>query len=141
MRISIIVIILLTLSLATGCSSKDITEHYYNYKGESEHWTAQYKGYTIDEFYKENGKLKCKEKADGNLVFTYKGDLSDLSSVREVGYNFKNGGGKRVSEQAPDKRTFSWDHGFSVSMLLENSENLEIIIDGKTETIEMKSIK
>lgn len=127
-------ILLFILSFLSGCA--DITVYNYDYKGESANWTAEYKGFSQTEFYKENGTLHTKWKSDGNLIYTYKGALSELSSVREIDYEFVTGSGRRTFGGAPFDKKFTVKT--SMSGAPEESLNLKIIVDGKAETIILK---
>lgn len=133
-------IILFSLALSSGCSSKDITRYNYNYQGESTNWKAEYKGHSTVEFYKEKGMLKYRGKGEGNLIFSYKGNLSELSPVREIEWKFEGfGGGKTNYDKGPEGKTFSYNLG--IEGPTDEYENLEIKIYGKTETIKMRNVK
>ena len=79
--------------LLVGCTSQD----RYKYSGESEHW---------------KGKVGMSTKNEGTyeLVLTYKGDVEDLSSVRELTSSFEMGGlaGKnsRGFGESPSRKSF-----------------------------------
>jgi hypothetical protein len=137
----IFLLIICILIFGTGCVSNNIVIKDYNLKGENNYWITEYKGHSKGEFYKEKGILKYKEKSDGMFTLTYKGELSELTSIREIGYKFANCCVKTTSEQAPDKKVFKWNQGLSATADESYIKKVEVIIDGKIETIEMKSIK
>lgn len=130
----LVLIVLFNIFLVSGCS--DITVYNYDYKGESANWTAEYKGFSQTEFYKENGTLYTKGKSDGDLTYTYKGALSELSSVREIDYEFETIYGKQTFSSGPSEKKFSVVA--SLSGAPKESVNLKIIVDGKAETIILK---
>lgn len=130
----LVLILLFNISFMSGCA--DVTVFNYDYKGESTNWTAEYKGFSQTEFYKENGRLNTKGKSDGDLVYTYKGNLSELSSVKEIDYEFETIYGKHTFGSGPSEKKFSVEA--SLSGAPEESLNLKIIVDGKAETIILK---
>ncbi|MHB1485039.1 MAG: hypothetical protein ACYCYI_10280 [Saccharofermentanales bacterium] len=132
----IIIIIILSLSFICGCSSKEVTN--YRYTGENSDWKAEYKGSSTLEFYEEKGILKCKDEGDGNLVFTYKGELSDLSSIKKLTYEFASSKGEMTFIEVTDKQSFRMT--YSNNIVTGKNVNLKISLDGKASIIEMKSV-
>lgn len=140
-KVIFLLFIICILTFGTGCTTNNnIVKQDFNLKGENDNWITEYKGQSKGEFYKEKGVLKYKEKSDGMLTLTYKGNLSDLASVREIGYEFVNCSVKMTSDHAPDKKTFTWNQGLSAVVDENSIKNVDVIIDGKKEIIEMKSI-
>lgn len=140
-KVILLLIIICIVTFGTGCTNDNIVKQDFNLKGENNNWITEYKGHSEGEFYKEKGKLNYKETSDGILTLTYKGNLSDLASVREIGYEYVNGSGKITLDQAPDKKVFKFNKGLSAVTDENITKKVDIIIDGKKEIIEMKSIK
>lgn len=139
--IFLLIIICILSVIISGCTTdNNIVKQDFNLKGENINWIIEYKGHSKGEFYKEKGKLNYKEKSDGMLTVTFKGKLSDLTSVREIEYEFVNGGGKISFDHAPDSTIFRFNKGLSATTDENITKKVVIIIDGKKEIIEMKSI-
>ncbi len=130
----LVLLVLFNISFMSGCA--DITVYNYDYKGESANWTAEYKGFSQVEYYKENGTLHTKNAADGELIFKYKGELYELSSVKEMDYKFIHGTRKKTFQNGPDKKNFI--DNYNIFGTPKESIDLNITLDGKTETIIMK---
>jgi hypothetical protein len=131
------------LVVVSGCSINDIVVRNYHLKGENNHWIAEYKGYSKGYFYKQDdGKLNYKGNVDEKLTLTYKGELSELSQVRKVGYSWIGGGGTDGFDSPPDRKVFTWQSiGKGGVIAKDNVENITVILDDKSETLEMKIIK
>lgn len=138
MKSKVLLLFFLITIFISGCSKNDTIIHDYALKGENDHWIAEYIGHSEGEFYKENGKLKYRGNSREKLTLTYKGELSELSTVRKVGYSFSSGGGTTTFGEPPDRKVFIWDSEGSSMITKEDTERVNITIDDKTETIEMK---
>ncbi len=135
------ILVICILTFETSCSNNNIVKQDFNLIGENNNWIVEYKGHSEGEFYKVMGKLNYREKSDGNLTLTYKGELSDLTSVREIRYEFANGGGTITSDHAPDRKIFRFNQGLSAVTDVNTTKTVDIIIDGKKETADLKSIE
>lgn len=131
------VLTLIFIALLAKFISRDIENYRYDYKGESEHWAAEFTGYSTIEFYKKDGTLKTKNDAQATITVTFKGDLPELLAAREFGFKSFRSSGSRTSSVGFDKKTFTWNP--LVSGPLQDTEKLEVTLDGKTEIIEMRS--
>lgn len=128
---------LIFLALFAKLISRDIEKYRYDYRGESEHWTAEFSGYSTIEFYKENDMLKTKHDAQGTITITFKGDLSELAASTEISCKFRNTGIRATTDSGFERKVFSWSK--NVIGPMNDSEKVEVVLDGKTEIIEMKS--
>jgi hypothetical protein len=131
----------------TGCSNKDVIEHDYTYKGESELWTAEYKVNGTGTFTKKDGTLEYDSDVDTILTVTYKKALSELSSVKnlEISYETSAGGGKlneNFDDIPPNKKTYTLKSGRSGGAIENKDEiiKVNISIDGKSQTLELKNV-
>lgn len=140
-KVIFLLMMICIVTFGTGCTNDNIVKQDFNLKGENNNWITEYKGHSEGEFYKVKGVLNYKETSDGVFTLTYKGNLSDLASVREIRYEFVNCSAKMVLDQAPDKKNFTWNQGLSAATDEDITKKVDIMIDGKIETIEMKSIK
>lgn len=134
--------------LFVSCAKKDVTEHKYTYKGESENWSAEYKVDGSVTFTRKDGKLDSESESENTLVVTYKGDLANLSTVKhlEIEYDCITGGGK-IEEDYEDgesitSKTFTMNSGgngaipkddavIKVSINLDGEEQMMELVTGK----------
>ena len=140
------IMFMLTLSLAAvfliGCSKNE--EIHYEYKGESESWTAIY---VVDATYTVK-KVDNKNKYDGKestiLTLTYKGDVAELSDIKHLQYSFKSIIGSGFSEVVfdvpPKEKVFIHkSQGGSIHTFEMADETVEVSVDldGVIETFDL----
>ena len=91
------------LFIIVGCSNQEVIKHNYTYKGENEFWTAEYKVNGTGAFTEKDNKTSYESKCSNAFTVTYKKDLSELSSVKnlEISYESSAGGGK-ITEDYDD---------------------------------------
>jgi hypothetical protein len=97
-----ILFLLLLLGLLTACSNKEeVTEHSYLFQGEGKYWSAELRYEAEEVWGKDADNINTYENED-NYTFklTYKGDLDELASMKQLDYKFKLGptGGGSISE-------------------------------------------
>lgn len=69
-------------------NSEEMTEHNYQFTGESEHWEAVY-FYEGTELWGENNEQTTHSSKDSyELVLKYKGALKELSSMKNLEYTY-----------------------------------------------------
>jgi hypothetical protein len=142
-----ILIVIILLSIA-GCSNKEVTKHNYIYKGENELWTAEYRVDGTNTFSEKNGKTEYKSNSNNTLTVIYKKDLSELSSVKHLAISYESiaGGGESnldFNDNPPNKKTYTLKSN-STGGAIENKDEIikvNISIDGKAQTIELKNIQ
>jgi hypothetical protein len=95
-----VLLLLILLLLISGCSDEDVYRHYYDYRGENDSWKAEYIVNAKVTFTEHKGVLDAQTESEEIFILTYKGELSDLSSVRlfEYGYESMFGSGTSSSE-------------------------------------------
>lgn len=140
----IIMLILLILIVGT---KKDVTKYNYTYKGENELWSVEYKvNCTVKSTYKD-GELDIESASTNVLIVTYRGELSDLSSVRhmEIAYESGTHSGKKVSDyevgDSISSNIFTMKSGGRNNAIpIENDiVRVTINIDGDTKTLVLKN--
>jgi hypothetical protein len=145
-RISIILLALILLTVS-GCSKKDVVKHNYIFKGGNEFWSAEYEVNGTVTFTDKDGKLRAESKSNHILTVTYKKELSDLDSIKnlEISYESTAGGGKLAGEfnndNPLDKKTFTMK-SMSKGGAIENKDELikvKINIDGYIQAFELKN--
>ena len=87
-----IITVILSALFLTACVQSTATEMQMLGKiifvGESEHWEAEFV-YDISETSGEkNGKKYHSNEDQYTLTFTYKGDKSDLATIKQISYSF-----------------------------------------------------
>ncbi|MCM1991381.1 hypothetical protein KDK92_16730 [Oceanirhabdus seepicola] len=147
MRKTASILIVIILLIVTGCSNKEVIKHNYTYKGENELWTVEYKVNGTVTFTEKNGKTECESNSNKILTVNYKKDLSELSSVKhlEISYESSAGGGKSnldFNDNPPNEKTYTLKSGGTGA--IENKDEIikvNITIDGKAQTIELKNVQ
>ena len=74
------------------------------FKGESEHWEAEYVYRGTEVWRKDNGKRTYSNEDSYQLVLKYKGSLEELSSIRKLEYAHKTilvAGKRRENSMGP----------------------------------------
>jgi len=138
---------ILLIFIFVSCSKKDVTNYKYTYTGENEQWNVVYKVNESVTFTNEDNILDAETEAKNVLTITYKGNLTDLSSVKhtEISYECSTEGGKRVEDysegESISSKTFTLISGGKNGALHSGDEiiTVTINIDGDTQTLELKN--
>jgi hypothetical protein len=139
--------LLLILLLLSGCSNEDVYRHYYDYKGENESWKAEYIVNAKVTFTEHKGVLDAESESEEIFILTYKGELSDLSSVRlfEYGYESILHSGSSSAEYSAENpiqtKTFKLRSG-SKGGAISNEDTIYTVtvnMDGVKQSFELKS--
>lgn len=136
---------LFLLLLLSGCN-KDVKRYYYDYRGENENWKAEFIENDTVTFTKNKGSLHVESEAEEVFLLTYKGELSDLSSVRlfEYGYESPSKAGKSSSDYTADQpintKVFTLRSGSTGGSLSSEDTvyTVTVNMDGVKETFELK---
>ena len=138
---------ILFVLMAIGCSKKEITNYKYTYAGENEQWDAKYHVNESVEFTNTDNGLDVETEAKNELVITYKGELTDLSSVKHMEISYDSGieGGKRVENYndgvSITSKIFTLSSGGKNGALHTGDEiiTVTITIDGDIQTFELNN--
>lgn len=149
MRKTTSIMIVIMLLILTGCSNKEVIKHNYTYKGENEFWTVEYKVNGTGIFTEKNNKTEYESNSNNTLTVTYRKNLSDLSSVKhlEISYESSAGGGKLADDFDKDhplnQKTYTLKSSAIGGAIEGKNEIIKVNInlDGKIQTIELKNIK
>ncbi|MBO0587515.1 hypothetical protein I2484_09410 [Sporosarcina sp. E16_8] len=68
----------------TACA--ETTNNDYKFKGESEHWEAEYVYTGTEVWRKDNGNRTYSSEDSYQFILKYKGSLEELSSIRKLKY-------------------------------------------------------
>ncbi|WP_156289804.1 hypothetical protein [Oceanobacillus salinisoli] len=83
--------------LISACSNnEEVTEHSYLFTGEGHVWSAELRYEAEERWGKDADDINTYSSEDDyNFTLTYKGDLDDLASMKQLDYEFKEptGGG------------------------------------------------
>lgn len=138
--------IILTMLVITGCSNKEVIKHDYTYKGENESWTAEYKVNGETTFIEKNNVTKCDNEANKVLTVTYKNDISELSSVKNIEISYKSSASAgNISSNYDDedsvKKTYTMQSSSKNGAIEKQDEVIEVTIniDGNIEVLELKN--
>ncbi len=144
LAISLIIIIGI---FSTSCSNGDINEtttYNYIFKGENDLWEAEYK-VTGESTYKQNdNEVKNDGQFEFILTVAYKGDISELSSVKNLSISYKSnlkGGSYNLS--FPEDGTIKKAYTIKFESDMLNVSKDEIIkvtikIDNEIQELELK---
>lgn len=143
--VSIIIITVATLIFA-GCSNNEIVKHDYTYKGENEIWTAEYKAKGESGFINKDGRKIYTSKSDVTITVTYKNDVSELSSVKNLKITSKSSTGEvsQTEELGEDetlnRKNFTIKNEVKDSLVESKDEiiKVDIELDGKKSTLDLK---
>jgi hypothetical protein len=142
------ILILIMLLILTGCANKKVTKVNYIYKGENDLWIAEYKVNGTKTITEKKDKSEYKSEADNTLTVTYKKDVSELSSVKHLEISYKSTAGsgkitKNFDDNTPREKTYTFKAGGSGAATVSKDEviKVDINVDGKTQTIELKNAK
>lgn len=144
--------IMLIVFMFTSCSNKetietkqDVINHNYTFKAENDMWIAEYKVVGTETFTKNNGVLNVETESNNELSITYKGKLTDLSSIRhmELSYESRINSGKMVNDYEKDEsitsKTFTIKSGGKNCAIPDENDIIKVIIntDGIEHTLEL----
>ncbi len=140
-KIKLIFILLLIITMA-GCSDKDVTKYYHDYKGENELWEVYYHEKSVVTFWTEDGTLQHDTSTEATFTAVYKNDINELASVRqlEVGYDTGLTGSsicENYDEGGPDRRAFTLTSSSGLVTYEADTIIATLRIDDHTETIEL----
>ena len=128
-------------------ADSDYVQNDYVFSGESESWMGELDMEYWRQFFERDGVLGCDSSEDTILTVTYKGDVSELSSVKhiKIAYETNSGSGSMEEEYSADEpiqqTTFTlWGSGTNgVQAQKDDIVTVTVTIDGVTESIELKS--
>ncbi len=140
-KIKLVLVLLLMITIA-GCSDKDVTKYYHDYKGESELWEVYYHEKSVVTFWTEDGILKHDTSTEATFTALYKNDIKELTKIRqlEIGYDAGLTVGsisENYNEDGPDRRAFTLSS--SNGLITHEAEIIKatLRIDDYIETIEL----
>lgn len=138
--------IILTILVMTGCSNKEVIKHDYTYKGENESWNAEYKVNGAVTSTKENNITKCNTEANNVFTVTYKNDISELSSVKNIEISYKSSASAgeiayNYDDSDSVQKTYTMQSSSKNGAIEKQDEVIEVTIniDGNIEVFELKN--
>lgn len=117
---------------------EDVDNFYtYTYTGEREQWNAELKIIETPKFTKTDNGLNIEIEARRELVITYKGELADLSSFKniEVQYRCNDESFNRVSGIVGNisSKTFTFNSVITNGILYDGDDIITVIIGANSE--------
>lgn len=93
-----IIMLLIVILVLTACAKR--VSNDYKFKGESEHWEAEYVYRGTEVWKKDNGERTYSNEDSYQFLLKYKGSLEELSSIRKLEYAHKtnSSGGETTKE-------------------------------------------
>jgi ABC-type phosphate/phosphonate transport system substrate-binding protein len=143
LRKYIIFIVVAILAVMAGCSKKETAETDVNhsFKGKSDHWIATYQVEGNGGFFE---RLKGTDpKSKQQLILTYKGDVSELSTLKKLTYSLvssESKGNETVTFNEPTTKkefTFTEIKGKEMEPS-DETVSVKVKWDGKEEKISLK---
>lgn len=147
-RVKLLSMFIIFMIMITACGSnnnKEVINHNYKFTGENDRWSGEYVATSSESFDNSSGTLKYDIYSDVLCKVTYKGELSELSNVKqiEISYKTNSSSGKLVNNYSDNEsitsKEFILESGESDVKLSKDEEiYIEINIDGVTESIVLK---
>jgi hypothetical protein len=132
------------LLIGTDAYAGERFPYHYSFCGENDRWKAEYTVEGEGVFTRIKGTLHYNNRVDNLFTLTYKGDLSELASVRRFGssYETSTGGGSESMEleSALTEKVFR-HHSSSINGAVAIPEDIirvTVTMDGKIEQFELK---
>ncbi|KKG16443.1 hypothetical protein EO97_03505, partial [Methanosarcina sp. 2.H.T.1A.15] len=108
--------------LAAGClenefvRERQVATYQDVYEGESENWKAKFVQNVTEFTLPADDEILYD--VDGEIILTYKGNLSELSSVQVIEYSYvRNSGGGGGTEANPHERVYGGKFSYGGSMI------------------------
>ncbi len=142
-------LIAILVFLIVGCSNNDFKVHRTIFRGQSPNFTGEFLADSTERFFRIDGTLHYQNKESTLLTITYKGELSDLASVKQVQIVCDRGTGISSLQQCIEEgdpplfeKTFRIAGGGGNCALVMQDAVVRVTIDldGKTETLDLKAI-
>ncbi|MEK4852871.1 hypothetical protein NST04_23670 [Paenibacillus sp. FSL H7-0756] len=130
------------LLLLTSCNT-ETTYFNYTFKGEGDTWSGVYKQEASQKLTKKN-KVTSESSKRYNLVLRYKGDQSDLETIKQMKYTFKakHSSGSQTIEGPVEVAMLKMGASGNGSVEKKDSViKVTVEWDGKSEEFELKNEK
>ena len=83
---------LFAIMIVTACS--EITHYDYTFRGESEHWEAEYAYEGTEKWGEKDGQRTYSNEDSYKFILKYKGPLEELSSLQKIQYSYETNSGR-----------------------------------------------
>lgn len=123
-----ILTVLFTIMVLTACA--ETTNNDYKFKGESEHWEAEYAYKGTEVWGEDDGKRTYSNEDSYEFVLKYKGSLEELSSLQKVEYAYKArsryGSGTEEYTEPPNELLFTSRGSSSGAAKVNDDEVIQV---------------
>ncbi|WP_440970191.1 hypothetical protein ACSS6N_22675 [Peribacillus frigoritolerans] len=124
-------------------NSEEMTEHNYQFTGESEHWEAVYYYEGTELWGEKNEQTTHSSKDSYELVLKYKGALKELSSMKNLEYTYEtttsSGTKTEAYKEPPSEKVFTIRGGSENGALIGEGEVIKVNVkwDGSEESFQL----
>ncbi|MCR8868607.1 hypothetical protein [Peribacillus frigoritolerans] len=124
-------------------NSEEMTEHNYQFTGESEHWEAVYYYEGTELLGEKNEQTTHSSKDSYELVLKYKGALKELSSMKNLEYTYEtttsSGTKTEAYKEPPSEKVFTIRGGSENGALIGEGEVMKVNVkwDGSEESFQL----
>jgi hypothetical protein len=140
MLIPILIVIILLLLVFPN---KKTIRKDYTFTGESEHWIGEYVFKGTEIWKEKNKRTTLSSESRYTLAIKYKGDLSELASVKKLSYSYKTslGSGSDTMEfdEPPTQILFAINGGGTSTMNKDEVIEVTVMWDSFEESFELHS--
>ncbi|CAK6478115.1 hypothetical protein ACPOM7_24050 [Peribacillus castrilensis] len=124
-------------------NSEEMTEHNYQFTGESEHWEAVYFYEGTELWGEKNEQTTHSSKDSYELVLKYKGALKELSSMKNLEYTYEittsSGTKTEAYKEPPSEKVFTIRGGSENGAIIGEGEVIKVNVkwDGSEESFQL----
>lgn len=144
MKKNFVFITFLIIIMVVGCSKKEVFHENYTFVGENHDWKAKCTAKETVTFTEHNNKTEATNNSDNKLTITYKGKLSNLSSVKHIKISYKTDLSEGFYDGRLDEGVTSKTYIFtSVGQITDENDIIKVTIelDEKRTTFNLVSKK
>ncbi|MCZ0874978.1 hypothetical protein [Peribacillus sp. AS_2] len=124
-------------------NSEEMTEHNYQFTGESEHWEAVYFYEGTELWGEKNEQTTHSSKDSYELVLKYKGALKELSSMKNLEFTYEtttsSGTKTEAYKEPPSEKVFTIRGGSENGAIIGEGEVIKVNVkwDGSEESFQL----
>ncbi|QUW23842.1 hypothetical protein JSQ81_01570 [Sporosarcina sp. Marseille-Q4063] len=116
----------------------------YIFKGESSHWIGEYVFKGTEKWKEKNKRTTLSSESRYTLAIKYKGDLSELASVKNLSYFYQtslgSGSGETLEfDESPNQILFTISGGGTTTMNKDEVIEVTVKWDSFEESFELRS--
>lgn len=147
MKKAAIIFVTIMLFLVSGCAQHRVDKINYTYQGENALWSAELKLNATVVWTTKDGYTDHEIECDRTLTVTYKNDISELSSAKDIIIGYDSGisssrmsGALDAFDRSGNTVTLTNRGGNSAMEIQESVITVTIQIDGNVQTFDLKYV-